>query len=158
MAQTYANNDNVLSKVKFGNTTYYIKDAAARAILDTFGNATLKDVALTIADGGEGLVADNFHVAHGVGQHFVGQLHQTQQHFAAKKDDCAYRHTQSEIERKRNSVYPAYFAESLCSEILRYYNPRSARNYRKCKRQKSENLICVSNGTDRRVGVAGQHQ
>lgn len=56
MAQTYANNDNVLSKVKFGNTTYYIKDAAARAILDTFGNATLKDVALTIADGGEGLV------------------------------------------------------------------------------------------------------
>lgn len=56
MAQTYTNNDNVLSKVKFGNTTYYIKDAAARAILDTFGNATLKDVALTIADGGEGLV------------------------------------------------------------------------------------------------------
>ena len=56
MAQTYANNDNVLSKVKFGNTTYYIKDAAARAILDTFGNATLKDVALTISDGGEGLV------------------------------------------------------------------------------------------------------
>ena len=56
MAQTYANNDNVLSKVKFGNTTYYIKDAAARAILDTFGNATLKDVALTIADGGTGLV------------------------------------------------------------------------------------------------------
>ena len=56
MAQTYANNDNVLSKVKFGNTTYYIKDAAARAILDTFGNATLKNVALTIADGGEGLV------------------------------------------------------------------------------------------------------
>ena len=56
MAQTYANNDNVLSKVKFGNTTYYMKDAAARAILDTFGNATLKDVALTIADGGTGLV------------------------------------------------------------------------------------------------------
>ena len=38
MAQTYANNDNVLSKVKFGNTTYYLKDAAARAIMDTFGN------------------------------------------------------------------------------------------------------------------------
>ena len=56
MAQTYANNDNVLSKVKLGNTTYYMKDAAARAILDTFGNATLKDVALTIADGGTGLV------------------------------------------------------------------------------------------------------
>ncbi len=56
MAQTYTNNDNVLSKVRFGNTTYYLKDAAARAILDTFGNATLKDVANTIADGGEGLV------------------------------------------------------------------------------------------------------
>lgn len=59
MAQTYANNDNVLSKVKFGNTTYYIKDAAVRAILDTFGNATLKDVAPAIADGGEGLVTSD---------------------------------------------------------------------------------------------------
>lgn len=59
MAQTYANNDNVLSKVKFGNTTYYIKDAAARAILDTFGNATLKDVAPAITDGGEGLVTSD---------------------------------------------------------------------------------------------------
>lgn len=62
MAQTYRNNDNVLSKVKFGNTTYYLKDDAARAILDTFGNATLKDVANTIADGGTGLVtADLVH-------------------------------------------------------------------------------------------------
>ena len=59
MAQTYANNDNVLSKVKFGNTTYYIKDAAARAILDTFGNATLKNVAPAITDGGEGLVTSD---------------------------------------------------------------------------------------------------
>ena len=59
MAQTYANNDNVLSKVKFGNTTYYMKDAAVRAILDTFGNATLKDVAPAIADGGEGLVTSD---------------------------------------------------------------------------------------------------
>ena len=59
MAQTYANNDNVLSKVKFGNTTYYIKDAAARAILDTFGNAALEDVALSIADGGTGLVTSD---------------------------------------------------------------------------------------------------
>ena len=56
MAQTYTNNDNVLSKVKFGNTTYYMKDAAARAILDTFGNAALKSVANTISDGGTGLV------------------------------------------------------------------------------------------------------
>lgn len=59
MAQTYANNDNILSKVKFGNTTYYIKDAAARAILDTFGNATLKNVAPAITDGGEGLVTSD---------------------------------------------------------------------------------------------------
>lgn len=59
MAQTYANNDNVLSKVKFGSTTYYIKDAAARAILDTFGNATLKNVAPGITDGGEGLVTSD---------------------------------------------------------------------------------------------------
>ena len=59
MAQTYTNNDNVLSKVKFGNTTYYMKDAAARAILDTFGNAALEDVALSIADGGTGLVTSD---------------------------------------------------------------------------------------------------
>ena len=59
MAQTYVNNDNVLSKVKFGNTTYYIKDAAARAILDSFGNATLQDVALSIADGGTGLTTSD---------------------------------------------------------------------------------------------------
>ena len=45
MAQTYANNDNVLSKVKFGNTTYYMKDAAARAVLDTFGDVVTYDVA-----------------------------------------------------------------------------------------------------------------
>ena len=56
MAQTYANNDNVLSKVKFGNTTYYMKDAAARAILDTFGSAVTYSVADAIADGGTGLV------------------------------------------------------------------------------------------------------
>ena len=56
MAQTYANNDNVLSKVKFGNTTYYMKDAAARAILDTFGSAATYSVAYAIADNGTGLV------------------------------------------------------------------------------------------------------
>ena len=59
MAQTYTNNDNVLSKVKFGNTTYYMKDAAVRAILDTFGNATLENVATSIADGGTGLVTSD---------------------------------------------------------------------------------------------------
>lgn len=59
MAQTYANNDNVLSKVKFGNTTFYIKDSAVRAILDTFGNATLENVATSITDGGTGLVTSD---------------------------------------------------------------------------------------------------
>ena len=59
MAQTYANNDNVLSKVKFGNTTYYMKDAAARAILDTFGDAATYSVANAIADGGAGLVTSD---------------------------------------------------------------------------------------------------
>ena len=44
MAQTYTNNDNVLSKVKFGNVTYYLKDAAAREILDTFGDIVTYDV------------------------------------------------------------------------------------------------------------------
>ena len=56
MAQTYANNDNVLSKVKFGNTTYYLKDAAARAILDTFGDSVTYNVANAIADGSNDLV------------------------------------------------------------------------------------------------------
>lgn len=59
MAQTYANNDNVLSKVKFGTTTYYMKDAAARAVLDTFGAAALEDVAISIADGGTGLTTSD---------------------------------------------------------------------------------------------------
>jgi len=56
MAQTYANNDNVLSKVKFGNTTYYLKDAAVRAIMDTFGNVVTLDKALTVTSTGTGLV------------------------------------------------------------------------------------------------------
>ena len=56
MAQAYANNDNVLSKVKFGNTTYYLKDAAVRSIMDTFGNVVTRDVATAIADNGTGLV------------------------------------------------------------------------------------------------------
>lgn len=55
MAQTYTHTP-VLSKVKIGNTTYYLKDADARAILDTFGNAATKNVASVIADGGTGLV------------------------------------------------------------------------------------------------------
>ena len=59
MAQTYANNDNVLSKVKFGNTTYYLKDAAVRTILDTFGNSVTYNVANAVADGNEGLVTSD---------------------------------------------------------------------------------------------------
>jgi len=55
MSQTYANNDNVLSKVKLGNTTYYLKDAAARAILDSFGDIVTYNKATTIADGGAGI-------------------------------------------------------------------------------------------------------
>jgi hypothetical protein len=56
MAQTYVNNDNVLSKVKFGNTTYYLKDAAARAIMDTFGNVVTFDKAVNVTETGTGLV------------------------------------------------------------------------------------------------------
>ena len=56
MAQTYANNDNVLSKVKLGNTTYYLKDAAARAIMDTFGNVVTFDKAVSVTADGTGVV------------------------------------------------------------------------------------------------------
>ena len=55
MAQTYTHTP-VLSKVKLGNTTYYLKDADVRTILDTFGNAVTYDVAPAIADNGTGLV------------------------------------------------------------------------------------------------------
>ena len=44
MAQTYSHTP-VLSKVKMGNTVYYMKDADARAILDTFGSIVTYDVA-----------------------------------------------------------------------------------------------------------------
>lgn len=56
MAQTYAHNDNVLSKVRFGNTTYYMKDADVRGILDTFGNVVTLDKALSVTENGTGLV------------------------------------------------------------------------------------------------------
>ena len=56
MAQTYANNDNVLSKVKFGDITYYLKDAAVRTILDTFGNVVTLNKANSITANGTGLV------------------------------------------------------------------------------------------------------
>lgn len=55
MAQTYTHTP-VLSKVKLGNTTYYMKDADVRAILDTFGNVVTLDKALSVTADGEGLV------------------------------------------------------------------------------------------------------
>ena len=45
---TYAH-DTVLSKVKLGTTTYYLKDPDLRAIVNAFGNATAQDVAASIA-------------------------------------------------------------------------------------------------------------
>lgn len=55
MAQTYVSTP-VLSKVKMGNTTYYMKDADVRAILDTFGNVVTLDKALSVTADGTGLV------------------------------------------------------------------------------------------------------
>ena len=55
MAYTYSHTP-VLSKVKFGNTTYYLKDADVRAILDTYGNVVTLDKALTVTSDGTGLV------------------------------------------------------------------------------------------------------
>ena len=54
MAQTYANTP-VLSKVKFGNNTYYMKDADVRAILDTFGDIVTENKAVKIDDGAVGI-------------------------------------------------------------------------------------------------------
>lgn len=59
MAQTYPNNTHVLSKVKFGNTVYWLKDADVRTILDTFGNVVTYDVANAVADGNTGLVTSD---------------------------------------------------------------------------------------------------
>ena len=54
MAQTYANSP-VLSKVKFGNQTYYLKDADVRDILDTFGNIVTENKATKIENGATGI-------------------------------------------------------------------------------------------------------
>ena len=54
MAQTYTHTP-VLSKVKLGNTTYYLKDADVREILDSFGDIVTYSKATTIADGGTGI-------------------------------------------------------------------------------------------------------
>lgn len=55
MAQTYTHTP-VLSKVKLGNTTYYLKDADVRTILDTFGNVVTLDKATAVTADGTGLV------------------------------------------------------------------------------------------------------
>lgn len=54
MAQTYTSGP-LLSKVKLGNSTYYLKDADVREILDTFGSIVTYDKAASIADGGTGI-------------------------------------------------------------------------------------------------------
>ena len=54
MAQTYVNTP-VLSKVKFGNSTYYLKDADVRAILDTFGDIVTENKAVKIENGATGI-------------------------------------------------------------------------------------------------------
>lgn len=55
MAQSYTHTP-VLSKVKLGNTTYYLKDADVRSILDTFGNVVTFDKATSVTQSGTGLV------------------------------------------------------------------------------------------------------
>lgn len=54
MAQTYTSSP-LLSKVKLGNSTYYLKDADVREILDTFGSIVTYDKAASITDGGTGI-------------------------------------------------------------------------------------------------------
>lgn len=54
MAFDYVNSP-LLSKVKFGNQTYYLKDADVRDILNTFGDIVTYNKATTIADGGTGI-------------------------------------------------------------------------------------------------------
>lgn len=54
MAQTYTSGP-LLSKVKLGNSTYYLKDADVREILDTFGSIVTYDKAASITDGGTGI-------------------------------------------------------------------------------------------------------
>ena len=54
MAQTYTHTPN-LSKVKLGASTYYLKDADVRAILDTFGNIVTENKATKIENGATGI-------------------------------------------------------------------------------------------------------
>jgi len=54
MAQTYTHTP-TLSKIKLGATTYYMKDADVRAILDTFGDIVTENKATKIDDGATGI-------------------------------------------------------------------------------------------------------
>lgn len=54
MAQTYTHTP-TLSKVKLGATTYYLKDADVRAILDNFGTIVTENKAAKIDDGVTGI-------------------------------------------------------------------------------------------------------
>ena len=54
MAQTYTHTP-ALSKIKLGATTYYLKDADVRAILDTFGNIVTENKATKIENGATGI-------------------------------------------------------------------------------------------------------
>lgn len=55
MAHNYVNTP-VLSKVKIGDQTYYLKDAELRVLVDTFGDAVTYDVDAAVAADGAGLV------------------------------------------------------------------------------------------------------
>lgn len=55
MAYEYKNTP-VLSKVKIGDSIYYLKDAEVRALLDTFGSAVTYNVDSAVAEGGAGLI------------------------------------------------------------------------------------------------------
>ena len=57
MANTY-NNIPTLSKIKMGGTTYYLKDAELRAIVDQFGTAVQKDYSDTFNPQGEALATE----------------------------------------------------------------------------------------------------
>lgn len=79
MANTYANTP-VLSKVKIGEQTYFLKDADARAILDSYKNAVNYDVDTTFHADQENLATEKAIAAYLEGQiagltgamHFVG--------------------------------------------------------------------------------------
>ena len=55
MAYTYTNSP-LLSKIKIGNTTYYLKDAEVRQILDTYGAAVTYNVDTTVAEDSANLI------------------------------------------------------------------------------------------------------